>query len=323
MKVGLYKIAKGGFRVSYSDSDGKRIRTKFNSYRAATIFAQRLNNESKSPVPVTESSETISELLRKYIEQNPSSTITSKNPLLKSFLDYFGNLGCADLNKTLCSHWLEGLKAKKKYSSRTMRLCKYTFTPFFENLVEQSLIEKNYLAEVYIKLGTRVRQRVFLSVPEIIQLLDGLKKLGPHTTYPVTYFLVHTGCKISEVLKIRWDQIDLDSCTVSFPRTTMTNARTINLSHKILDFLKAHPKINDLTFLNDEGEAWTVNSYYKAMSIDRSATDLGRHWDSLTFRHTFAYHFLRTGKTLQQLQVVLGHRQIAQTIKFYGDILTT
>lgn len=58
------------------------------------------------------------------------------------------------------------------------------------------------------------------------------------------------------------------------------------------------------------------------MRDDRSAIDLGNDWDSFTFRHTFAYHFLRRGKTLQQLQVVLGHRNIQQTINFYGDIIS-
>ena len=58
------------------------------------------------------------------------------------------------------------------------------------------------------------------------------------------------------------------------------------------------------------------------MAEDRASINLNRHWDSFTFRHTFAYHFLRKGKTLQQLQVVLGHRHIAQTIQRYGDIGT-
>lgn len=45
-----------------------------------------------------------------------------------------------------------------------------------------------------------------------------------------------------------------------------------------------------------------------------------RSFDSYAFRHTFAYHFLRKGGTLTQLQALLGHRSIDMTVFMYGGI---
>jgi integrase len=43
-------------------------------------------------------------------------------------------------------------------------------------------------------------------------------------------------------------------------------------------------------------------------------------FDGYAFRHTFAYHFLRKGGTINQLQVLLGHRGIDMTVFMYGSI---
>ncbi|MGZ3724447.1 MAG: tyrosine-type recombinase/integrase [Pseudobdellovibrio sp.] len=323
MKAGIYKLSSGVFQVSYIDSDKKRVRHKFKSYRAAKIYADRVTNKRPMMLHV-ESSKTIAMLLQEYVEQNPASPIRKRSlELFESFKTYFGGIYCQDLNKVLCSHWLGQIKTEKQYSSRTMRVCKYLYSAFFQELVDKGLIEKNYMAEIYIKLGTRTKQRVFLSESELKEILNGLIKYNPNQTYPVIYFLIHTGCKISEALSLTWQDVDFEKKTVNFPRTDSSNARVLNLSPYILEFLKSHPRITDNVFINDQCEVWTASSFYKVMAVDRSSIDLNRHWDSFSFRHSFAYHFLKSGKTLQQLQVVLGHRQIAQTIQFYGDILTT
>ena len=327
MKVGLYKLAEGSYQVSYKDSDNKRIRRQFVSHRAAKIYADRiflrpLKNEHR-PEPITSSTKTVTELLSDYLARNPESPIKKRGQeLLDSFKSYFDKLNPKDLNKVLCSHWLDSIKTERKYTSRSMRICKYAYSSFFQDLVEQGLIERNYLAEICIRLGTRVKQKTFLSESELKTILAGLKKLSPSETYPATYFLIHTGCKISEALALKREDLDLEAGTVYFPRKPSANARTINLSPNILEFLKQHPKNAANVFLNGQGAAWTTKGYYKRMVIDRAALDLGRHWDSFTFRHTFAYHFLRKGKTLQQLQVVIGHRNIADTILAYGNVVS-
>ena len=65
-----------------------------------------------------------------------------------------------------------------------------------------------------------------------------------------------------------------------------------------------------------------MKKYYKHTVKMREMIGLERHWDNFTFRHTFAYHFLRKGRTLQELQVIIGHRYIEDTLKAYGNIIS-
>lgn len=322
MKIGIYSLGNGKYQVSHLNADGKRVRHKFKSYRDAKVYASQATKQTTQPTS-EKSTRKIASLLKEFLELHPESQLNRRSiNLYKSFVQYFGNISCSELNKTLCDHWLQQVKVTFDYSSRTLRVCKYAYSAFFKYLLEQGYIESNYMAEVYIKLGTRKKNREFLSEQQLIKILTGFERFSKTASYPVIYFLLHTGCKIGEALKVKWDDINFDEGTVCFPVTSKANGRVINLSPRLLDYLKQHPRVTECVFLNEQAEPWNVNSFYKRMRDDRTAMDLGNDWDAFTFRHTFAYHFLRRGKTLQQLQVVLGHRNIQQTIDFYGDIVS-
>lgn len=169
--------------------------------------------------------------------------------------------------------------------------------------------------------GTRIKERAFLSESELRKILDALKQVGADTTHPVIYFMLHTGCKVSEALSLTWEQIEFDSGFVNFHGSPMVNGRRIQLSSIILNFLTSLPRTTSNVF-TFEGNPWPKNKFNKILARHRSHVDLGRDWDTYAFRHTFAYHFLRNGRTLQQLQVVLGHRNIADTMLAYGSIVS-
>lgn len=322
MKIGIYSLGNGKYQVSHLNAEGKRVRYKFNSYREANTYANQVKNIRPS-ASNEDSSRKLSDLMQIYLELNPDSPLKNRSTdLFKSFIKYFGHLSCSDLNKPICNYWLQQVKITFDYSSRTLRTCKYTYSKFFEYLAQNGFIEKNYMAEVYVKLGTRKKNREFLSEQQILKILEGFERFSKQVCYPVIYFLLHTGCKIGEALNVKWENLDLEAGTVYFPATASANGRLINLSPRLLEFFKQHPRIGEHVFLNEQAEPWSVSTFYRRMKNDRTAIDLGHDWDAFTFRHTFAYHFLRKGKTLQQLQVVLGHRNIQQTIQFYGDIVS-
>ena len=196
------------------------------------------------------------------------------------------------------------------------------FTPFFKYLFKKGLIPKDHLAEVKIKKGTRVKERVFLAESQIKTILENLKELSPDLTYPITYFLVHTGCKIGEALKLKWSQLDFQKDTIHFEASGSADERTIRLSPNLLNFLKTWPKKSDFVFLDENNHPWTSTKYTKRVARDRAHVNLERHWDNFSFRNSFAYHFLRKGGKLPQLQALLGHRSISDTILAFGNVVS-
>lgn len=321
VKVGIYKLDEGGYQTSYVHPlTARRIRNKFATSREAKFFAKGLKDRIANPT--VGSDQFVSQLVRDFIERNPTTNMCKRSPFLfDSFLDTFGKRQIQEVGKLHLEQWLAHIKSEKGYSSRTMLQCKYAFTPFFSELVELGILDRNPLAEVYIKQGTRVKERVFLSESELKQILDRLKIVSADLTFPVTYFLVHTGCKIKEALSLKWDQLDFKNGTVHFRSAPTSDERTIRLSPKLLEFLRILPNRSEFVFLDDRARPWTGGYYGKRLARDRTHVGLGKRWDNFSFRHTFAYHFLRKGGTLQQLQVVLGHRHIADTEAAYGDII--
>lgn len=49
--------------------------------------------------------------------------------------------------------------------------------------------------------------------------MEQLQVVSPLEIYPISYFQLHTAAYIGEVVKLRWDQVDLDAATVSLPAT--------------------------------------------------------------------------------------------------------
>ena len=108
MKVGIYNLTDGRYQVSHLNSDGKRIRHKFNNYRDAKTYANQVGRIK--PKLNTDCSKSIAELLQEYLVRNPDSPIKKRSlELFESFVKYFGHLHCGDLNKPICNHWIESL----------------------------------------------------------------------------------------------------------------------------------------------------------------------------------------------------------------------
>lgn len=137
----------------------------------------------------------------------------------------------------------------------------------------------------------------------------------------MSYFLTHTAVHLGEALKLTWSQIDFEKATASLPATGHANDRTLPLNPKLLDLLKSLPRYSDFVFNRSTRDPWSVVSYYRRFSKVRQQIAFRRHFDSYAFRHTFAYHFIRKGGTMSQLQVQLGHRGIDMTMYMYGGII--
>jgi integrase len=105
-----------------------------------------------------------------------------------------------------------------------------------------------------------------------------------------------------------------------FPASGNSSDRTLTLPPKLIELLSSLPRTSEFVFTREDGDPWSVVSYYRKFSKVRDKIAFKRKFDSYAFRHTFAYHFLRKGGTLTQLQALLGHRGIDMTVYMYGSI---
>lgn len=247
---------------------------------------------------------------------------TRSPEVFESFVKNFGMMPISEINNMHLAQWLEKIRKEKDYSASTMVHLKYCFTPFFDFLRNLRIINKNPMSEVRMsRYGHRRVERVYFSENELIEVLEKFKVISPEDVYPISYFLAHTAVHLGEALKLTWDNVDLENKTAYFPATGHANERTLPLSQKLVEYMRTLPRHNEFVFTRADKDPWSVVFYYRRFSKIRTALGFNRHFDSYAFRHTFAYHFIRKGGTMSQLQALLGHRGIDVTHEMYGSII--
>jgi integrase len=323
MEVSIYRLQDGKYQTSFKDPIlNRRIRNKFNFKREAKEHQKSLLVHLRSFNLAAKSTTPLGEFIPMYLEKNPRATMFSRSPYVyKSFIATFGSMAVSEVNKMHLGQWLEKIQKERDYAPRTMVLLKYCFTPFFNYLSDLGVIAQNPMSQVKVnRHSPRRNERIWFSESEVQDILERLRMASPMEIYPVSYFQLHTATYIGEVVKLKWTQIDLERGTVSLPATGSTRDRTLPLSPKLVELLKSLTRRSEFVFVREDGRSWSVVSYYRKFARVRKKIAHKINFDSFAFRHTFAYHFLRKGGSITQLQALLGHRNIDMTVFMYGSI---
>jgi integrase len=166
--------------------------------------------------------------------------------------------------------------------------------------------------------------------------------------YMVFYTVLFTGMRRSEVLALRWCDVDLLMCQVSVtqslhrlkdgslvfrPPKTAKGRRVIAMSPSLALVLKDHKekqllervmmgivlKENDLVFATPEGKPLLPDSISHAWTkmVKRAGLDHVRLHDA---RHTHASLLLKQGVHPKVVQERLGHATISTTLDLYSHV---
>ena len=165
------------------------------------------------------------------------------------------------------------------------------------------------------KLREPKRPRRFLSVEEVERLLANC----PKRFKPLLVTAIFTGCRKSELVAIRWHDVDLDGRTLTIFRSKTGTSDRLDLHPVVVKELtrlrKRRPDATgeDHVFLSTHGTAFvdvrkSWNAALRAAGIDARP--------GLTFhstRHSFATAFLANGGAVTDLMAQLGHRKLETT----------
>ena len=175
-----------------------------------------------------------------------------------------------------------------------------------------------------------VSSKPALRLPKALTVSDTLKVVEVLSTaesavdmrdYAVVEFLYSTGARISEVVGLTLDDLDLQSGSVrlfgkgSKYRVVPIGGAAINALERYL--VRARPafvkQTTNVVFLNRKGEALGRQSAFNAVS---RCAELAHIRDSVsphTLRHCFATHLLEGGADVRVVQELLGHASVTTT----------
>ena len=173
---------------------------------------------------------------------------------------------------------------------------------------------------LHVKRYKEEKRERFLNAEEFSrlgQVLDEILRDGSETRSAVVAFrlLMLTGCRLSEIQKLRWEHVDLDAGELHLP-DTKTGGRAVPLAPSAVRLLQTLPR--------DEDNPWVI----AGKRPDSHLTDLQHPWRRVRaradledvrihdLRHSFASRALALGEGLPMIGKLLGHTQVQTTARY-------
>lgn len=160
-----------------------------------------------------------------------------------------------------------------------------------------------------------------LSDDELEQLLEYLNRLddsvGNNIVYKtIFFFILDSGCRIDETLKIRKENISFKHRTIHLEETKFSKERFIDFSTFTLERLKKMYSLHDGEYLFwniSKNRKLDYNSdiqyFYRKIIKELGILKMTSH----RLRHTFASISAQNGMNVLSLKAILGHENIRTT----------
>ena len=343
-------------RVQTRDNQGKL------KSRSATVRGTKTDAEKKLTILLSEKDKGIIASPNQTLSQYLDTWLSIIKPRLQSrtFQDY-SELLTRYVRETLGQKKLEHIKAihlqdlysemqnERNLSPRVVRYTNTILKSAFGYAVNQDILFKNPAKAVELPKLIK-REMVVLTEDEAIEFLEASQKEKLATLFS---FLLASGCRPSEAIGLKWQDLSFDRNTVEIRRVvvwqrmggswefcepkTAKSRRTIPLPVSLIKEIKRHRirqheqrlKLGsawqdfDLIFPSQVGTPLTmsrITRVFQRIKIDAEITKPLRLYD---LRHSTATLLLQANVNPKIVSERLGHSTITLTLDVYSHVLPT
>jgi integrase/recombinase XerD len=255
------------------------------------------------------------------------NTIAAYRNDLSQFATYLEGRGFSveDVNRDILIDYIMVMKSEQEYASSTVARKVAAIKSFFHYLVNQGELEDDPTATLD---SPKVRKRLPRAIsPEDMErlLAEPSREQTPKALRDraLLELLYATGLRVTELVSLNVDDINLASATVRVVRPKDKRERQVPVHQRAIEPLEDYlergrmqllrdPEESAL-FLNHRGKRLTrqglwliVKHYVREVGIVQDVTP---H----TLRHTFAAHLVDRKADLEYVQELLGHANISTT----------
>jgi len=177
---------------------------------------------------------------------------------------------------------------------------------YFNKAIEWGYLDVNPMKGVKLLKEPPGRLR-FLNKEEIVKLLESM----PVQTRTIIIFAMNTGMRKSEILNLKWSDVNLNNRTITLDKTKTNERRIIPINdivYKELTAFNNHDK-EGLVFANQKVN---LRRYFTEGLRKAGIKDFCFH----DLRHTFASHLAMSGVNINVIQQLLGHKSIKMTLRY-------
>jgi len=256
-----------------------------------------------------------------YVKTYKKSWEMDISRIRNHLLPYFGTMRMKDIEKRDVVQLINDQLPDYKPGSinRVIILLRYMFNLAIKWEIEG--VFRNPTAGIpLLKENNQVER--FLSAEEAKALLIAIKASKNPMLQHIVSMLILTGARKREVLDAKWEDFDMERTSWRIPNTKAGKARIVPLSDTATALLTKlrKKKRSPYAFANPITLKPYKSIYYSWHTARKEAglDDVRIH----DLRHSFASFLVNAGRSLYEVQTLLGHTQI-KTTQRYAHLSTT
>lgn len=236
------------------------------------------------------------------------SAIQSDRILLKNLKSFFAGRYLYNIGIQLVEEYK--IKRSKEVKPATVNRELACLKCLFNRAIEWGKTEDNPVRKVKLFRENNKRIR-YLEKEEIQRLLDNC---APHLK-PIAALAVNTGMRKSEILNLKWIDIDFKRNLLYLIETKNGERREIPINETVKETLMKvlkHPH-SPYVFCSEIGKPYANVRTSFDTALKRAGIKDFRFHD---LRHTFASHLVMLGIDLRTVQELMGHKTIEMTLRY-------
>ncbi len=166
-----------------------------------------------------------------------------------------------------------------------------------------------------------LRSREYLTSEEVDRLITAARSLGRHGHRDMTMIMVafRHGLRVSELISLRWDMIDMKQGLMHVSRLKNGVSSTHPLRGpelRALRKLKRDYPDTPYVFVSERKGPVTASNVRKIISRAGDKAELGMPIHPHMLRHSTGFKLANDGHDTRAIQLYLGHKNIQHTVRY-------
>jgi type 1 fimbriae regulatory protein FimB/type 1 fimbriae regulatory protein FimE len=169
--------------------------------------------------------------------------------------------------------------------------------------------------------NAELRKREYLTEAEVERLTEAAKanRYG-HRDATMILVAYRHGLRVSELVDLRWDQIDMETATLHVTRVKNGSPATHPIRGDELRALRKLRREQDpkspFVFTSERGAPFSAAGFAKMIQRAGEAAKLGFKAHPHMLRHACGFALANKGHDTRALQAYLGHKNIQHTVRY-------
>lgn len=216
-------------------------------------------------------------------------------------------------------HQIEKYKAErlKKVEPATVNREMRCLGHMFNMAITWGHVKKNPVSEVKSlkEPPGRVRYLIQEEMKALFKTIDQLPGRSGIYLRPIVVMALNTGMRKSEILNLKWKNIDLEGRKITIMKSKNNEIRTIPINENLYHELKKVSRHIQSEYIFCHGNGKSFGNVRK--SFEKAVEDAGiKDFTFHDLRHTFASHLVMSGCNLRTVQQLMGHKDIKMTMRY-------